>query len=68
MRPYVRRAQRLPPFVPRVALPRTRAGIRVLNSVLWAASRPQVGRVGGRLWSPPANDFDLPDYSPMTAQ
>ncbi|CAM5563548.1 FAD-dependent monooxygenase [Streptomyces californicus] len=42
LRPYATRAQKLPPGVPRIASPRTRAGIRTLsNTVLRAASRPR---------------------------
>ena len=59
MRPYVGRAQRLPPFTPRAALPRSRAGIRVLNTALNVASRPPLNRLGG---SPPAEAIALPTY------
>ena len=64
LRPYVDKAQQLPPFTPRIAQPRTRVGIRVLNTALWAASRPWVGRLGkNKRLSPPAQEIDLPDYS-----
>ncbi|WP_158983483.1 FAD-dependent monooxygenase [Streptomyces sp. NRRL F-5193] len=39
LRPYIARAQHLPPGVPRIASPRTRAGIHALNTVLRAASQ-----------------------------
>ena len=63
MRPYVSQAQHLPPFVPRVASPRTRTGIRLLNALLGLAARPTVRRLGGTLFSPPSEDIELPDYS-----
>ena len=63
MRPYVRQAQHLPPFVPRVASPRTTTGIRVLNALLAVAARPQVRRLGSKLFTPPADAIDLPEYS-----
>ena len=56
-------AQHLPPFVPRVASPRTTTGIRVLNALLAVAARPQVRRLGSKLFTPPADAIDLPEYS-----
>lgn len=63
MRPYVAQAQHLPPFVPRVAHPRSRFGIAVLNTLLGMAARPAVQRVAQRLTSPPADRIALPDYA-----
>jgi 2-polyprenyl-6-methoxyphenol hydroxylase-like FAD-dependent oxidoreductase len=40
MRPYVDKAQQLPPGVPRLAQPRTRAGLAVLNTALKVAASP----------------------------
>ncbi|WP_375424620.1 FAD-dependent monooxygenase [uncultured Friedmanniella sp.] len=66
LRPYVDKAQQLPPFTPRIAQPRTRAGIQVLNSALWLGSRPWVSRLGrSKRLSPPADAFELPDYLPV---
>ncbi|MCB5908338.1 FAD-dependent monooxygenase [Streptomyces pinistramenti] len=62
LRPYVERAQKLPPGVPRIATPRTRAGIRTLNTVLRAAGHPRVSRALGRFLVPPADTFPLPAY------
>jgi 2-polyprenyl-6-methoxyphenol hydroxylase-like FAD-dependent oxidoreductase len=68
VRPYADRAQRLPPGAPRIATPRSRAGIAVLHAGLkLAASRPAAlaGGIGGRLFSPPADRVDLPAYTPV---
>ena len=62
MRPYVKQAQGVPSFAPRLASPRTRAGIRFGHAVLRAATRPIVKRVIGRFISPPADAIELPDY------
>ncbi|MFI5908437.1 FAD-dependent monooxygenase [Dactylosporangium sp. NPDC051541] len=62
MRPYVAKAQQLPPGAPRLANPRTRAGVALFNTGLrLAASRP-ARALGGRLFTPPAESIDLPDY------
>jgi hypothetical protein len=67
MRPYVDRAQKLPPGTPRVANPRSRAGVALFNTVLRVAASPTAGRLGGvasTLFSPPADAVDLPVYGP----
>jgi 2-polyprenyl-6-methoxyphenol hydroxylase-like FAD-dependent oxidoreductase len=63
MRPFVEQAQHLPPGVPLVANPTSRAGVAAFRLVLrLAASRPAaVART--RFFSPPADGFDLPDYA-----
>ncbi|GIF96331.1 FAD-dependent monooxygenase [Catellatospora citrea] len=63
MRPYVAQAQHLPPFTPRIAHPRSRVGIGVLNTLLATAANPVVQRVAARFLSPPADRIDLPDYT-----
>lgn len=63
LRPYAERAQDLPPGVPRIAVPRTRAGIRTLHLVLRAAVRPRVAGQLNRFLVPPADTFALPSYS-----
>ncbi|MEV0460550.1 FAD-dependent monooxygenase [Catellatospora methionotrophica] len=63
MRPYVAQAQRLPPFTPRIAHPRSRLGIGLLNTLLATAANPVVQRVARRFTSPPADRIDLPDYT-----
>ncbi|MFJ3581283.1 FAD-dependent monooxygenase [Streptomyces sp. NPDC090127] len=60
LRPYVTRAQQLPPGVPHIASPRTRAGIHALNTVLRAASRPRIAKALNRFLVPPADTFTLP--------
>ena len=61
MRPYVERAQKLPPGTPRLAHPRTAAGVAVLRGGLAVAAR--LSGLGGRLFSPPADALDLPAYA-----
>ncbi|GGF27762.1 FAD-dependent monooxygenase [Subtercola lobariae] len=63
MRPFVNQAQNLPPGVPKIANPRTRAGLAALHVALRAASTPLVGKLTGRFFRPPADKIDLPDYS-----
>jgi 2-polyprenyl-6-methoxyphenol hydroxylase-like FAD-dependent oxidoreductase len=60
MRPFVRKAQKLPPGVPRLAHPRTRRGVRLLNTAARLAATPAATRIAHRLPSPnPA----IPDYT-----
>ncbi|MDT7582061.1 MAG: hypothetical protein QOK35_3325, partial [Pseudonocardiales bacterium] len=65
MRPYVERAQKLPPGTPRLAHPRTRAGIAVLQGGLRLVSR--AAKLGGPFFSPPADALELPDYAAVKA-
>lgn len=65
MRPYVAQAQHLPPFTPRIAHPRSRVGIGVLNATPATAANPLVQRVAARFMSPPADRIDLPDYTSL---
>jgi 2-polyprenyl-6-methoxyphenol hydroxylase-like FAD-dependent oxidoreductase len=70
MRPYVEQAQKLPPGTPRIANPRSRSGIAVMNTVLRIAANPTIGRLGGlssRLFTPPAEAIDLPTYRAAAA-
>ena len=65
MRPYVDQAQKLPPGTPKLANPQTRLGIAVFHTALrLAASRAAkaVGKLGTRLFSPPADAIELPTY------
>lgn len=65
MRPYVERAQKLPPGTPRLAHPRSRAGVAVMRTALKVVGSAPVQRVGGltgKLFSPPADEIDLPSY------
>ncbi|MFC9795728.1 FAD-dependent monooxygenase [Streptomyces sp. NPDC127584] len=64
LRPYTARAQKLPPGTPRAALPRTRAGIAFLNTVLRTATTKPASTLLARFLVPPADDFTLPTYHP----
>lgn len=63
MRPYVTQAQQLPPGAPRIANPRTRIGIVALNAAAKIGASRAFSAIGGKLFSPPADKIDLPDYS-----
>jgi len=61
LRPYVAQAQKLPPGTPRVANPRTRAGIAAFQTGLRvAAALPSW--VGEKVFAPSAETFELPAY------
>lgn len=65
MRPYVDQAQKLPPGTPRIANPRSRAGLATMNTVLKIAGSPAAARLGGLVsgwFTPPADAIDLPTY------
>ncbi|MFB9375606.1 FAD-dependent monooxygenase [Kineococcus gynurae] len=63
LRPFVTRGQKLPPGTPRLAHPRSRAGLAAMRAALTVAGGP-VGRglsaLGARFASPPADTFQLP--------
>jgi len=63
MRPYVDQAQQLPPGVPRIANPKTRVGLAALHAALRLGAAPLVGKIGGRLFTPPADKIELPNYA-----
>lgn len=63
MRPYVDQAQDLPPGVPRVANPQTRAGITAFHTAVRVGATPWGGKVAAGLFAPPADKIDLPDYA-----
>lgn len=65
LRPYVTRAQKLPPGTPRLAHPRTRLGIAVFNAVLRLAARVQASGIGPKFLASPADQLELPDYSAL---
>ncbi|GGK73708.1 FAD-dependent monooxygenase [Mangrovihabitans endophyticus] len=66
MRPYVAAAQTLPPGVPGVAYPRTRAGVTAMRMLTRAAASPAARRLAlaDRLSSRPADKITLPDFFP----
>ena len=62
LRPYVDQAQKLPPGTPRLANPRTRAGIGAFHTGLRvAAALPSW--VGEKVFAPSAEQLDLPTYA-----
>lgn len=63
MRPYVDQAQSLPPGTPRLANPKSRAGVALFGVAVRVASTPIIGRLGDRFFTPPADKIDLPDYA-----
>jgi len=62
MRPMVEDAQGVPKMAPRLANPHSRLGIRLLHTVLNAASRPAVRGVAGKLFGGGSKDVDLSRY------
>jgi 2-polyprenyl-6-methoxyphenol hydroxylase-like FAD-dependent oxidoreductase len=63
MRPYVKQAQNVPWIAPRLASPRTRTGIRVLNAVMGLATSPRLAGLASHVTNPPADRIDLPTYA-----
>jgi 2-polyprenyl-6-methoxyphenol hydroxylase-like FAD-dependent oxidoreductase len=61
LRPYVEKAQKLPPGAPGLLNPRTRTGTAVLRTGLRVASKALALGVD-KLFVPPADAFTLPDY------
>lgn len=62
MRPFVDGAQKLPPGVPRVAHPKTAAGVATMRAVLRVAGSKPVRAVASRLMTPDAATLELPSY------
>lgn len=63
MRPWVEQVQKLPPGVPRIANPTSRAGVAVLGSAIRVAGTRPVRRIAGRLNRGPSSArFELPEY------
>jgi 2-polyprenyl-6-methoxyphenol hydroxylase-like FAD-dependent oxidoreductase len=63
LRPYVDKAQKLPPGAPRIANPMSDVGVHVLHAFLrFAASRP-MRALGSKLFTPPADAFTVPQYA-----
>jgi 2-polyprenyl-6-methoxyphenol hydroxylase-like FAD-dependent oxidoreductase len=61
LRPYVERAQQLPPGTPKLAHPTSTLGVGVLRTALRLVGAAPQG-VAGRLFAPPADRLTLPDY------
>ena len=62
-RPFVEKAQSLPPGTPRIANPVSRLGVEAFRLALRIAARRPASVLGSWLFSPPADEFELPDYS-----
>ncbi len=63
MRPSVEKGQDLPPGTPQLANPTSRLGLAALHAGLRAAGTGPGRALAGRLLTPPADQFELPDYS-----
>jgi 2-polyprenyl-6-methoxyphenol hydroxylase-like FAD-dependent oxidoreductase len=65
MRPWVERVQKLPPGVPRVANPTSRAGVTLLQAAMRVAGTPAVRGVATLLGAgiTPGGTFELPAYA-----
>jgi hypothetical protein len=62
MRPYVEQAQNVPKILPKIGQPQTRLGIAAKNAAFRALTWPVLRTLAGKLFSPPADNIDLPDY------
>jgi 2-polyprenyl-6-methoxyphenol hydroxylase-like FAD-dependent oxidoreductase len=63
MRPYVRKAQHLPPGTPRLAHPKTALGVHTLRLAMRLAASPAAAGARRRLLAPPADQITLPSYA-----
>jgi hypothetical protein len=61
MRPYVRKAQRLPPGTPRLAHPRSRRGVRVFDAATRLAASPLATWAAERISVLTTRADDVPD-------
>jgi hypothetical protein len=68
MRPYVEQAQKLPPGAPRVANPKSKAGLAVFHGVLRLVSSRAFTGLGERFFTPPADRIELPDYGRLAVR
>ncbi|MEH3160340.1 MAG: tryptophan-rich sensory protein [Sphingomonas taxi] len=68
MRPMVEDAQGVPKIAPRLANPHSRLGIRLLHTVLNAASQPAVRGVAGKMLGGRSKDVDLSRYDTRTSE
>lgn len=60
MRPYVRRAQTLPPGTPRLAHPKSKLGLAVFDLGVRLAARVVASGLGRKQLAPPADEIELP--------
>ncbi|HTU59029.1 MAG TPA: FAD-dependent monooxygenase, partial [Polyangiales bacterium] len=62
LRPYVTKAQKLPPGAPRIANPMSQLGVHVLRGFLRIAASKPVRAFANTLFTPPADAFTVPNY------
>jgi 2-polyprenyl-6-methoxyphenol hydroxylase-like FAD-dependent oxidoreductase len=62
LRPYVQRAQQLLPGAPGLAHPKTKIGIAILHGCTRLAESIQASGIANKLFTSPAEKFELPDY------
>lgn len=62
-RPFAEKAQKLPPGTPQLANPTSRLGVEAFRLVLRIAASKPASAIGAKLFSPPADEFELPDHS-----
>jgi 2-polyprenyl-6-methoxyphenol hydroxylase-like FAD-dependent oxidoreductase len=67
LRPYVDKAQKLPPGAPGIANPVSSLGVHTLHAFLRLAASKPLRAVGSKLFTPPADAFRLPDYASLSA-
>jgi 2-polyprenyl-6-methoxyphenol hydroxylase-like FAD-dependent oxidoreductase len=63
LRPYVEKAQKLPPGAPRIANPMSDLGVHALRACLRLAASKPLRAVGSKLFTPPADAFSVPSYN-----
>jgi hypothetical protein len=63
MRPYVDKAQQLPPGSPRLAHPKTKTGMWLFHTMLRVASSPATLAISRRFSTPKAEQIVLPEYA-----
>lgn len=70
-RPYVTKIQKLPPGVPKLAHPKTKMGIFLLNTIIKIISSKAVQKLGslfsGKEKSSTDDTIELPDYSKLVS-
>jgi 2-polyprenyl-6-methoxyphenol hydroxylase-like FAD-dependent oxidoreductase len=62
MRPYVENAQNLPRSIARLGQPQSKFGIAVQRLILKVGTAPGMSWMTGKIFSPPADKIDLPNY------
>lgn len=67
VRPYVDKAQDLPQSIAKLGQPKTRFGIALQRLVLKIGATPSMSWLTGKLFSPPADNIELPDYGGSVA-